>query len=121
MHIVFQPHRLERVTRFGEQFAQLLSQCDWCGVLPPFGAWRTDGASVDTRRLLIDKITAPHQELTGDFEAMAAVVVSAIPAQEPTVLAIVGAGDVTKLTPLVVSVATFRPARGGYIVSPVRR
>ena len=103
MHIVFQPHRLERVTRFGEQFAQLLSQSDWCGVLPPFGAWRTDGASVDTRHLLIDKITAPHQELTGDFDAMATVVVSAIPAQEPTVLAIVGAGDVTKLTPLVVS------------------
>ena len=103
MHLVFQPHRLERVTRYGEQFAKLLSRCDWCGVLPPFGAWRTDGASVDVNHLLTDKITAPHQALTGEFGAMASAIVSSLSADAPTVLAIVGAGDVTKLTPLCLS------------------
>ena len=103
MHLVFQPHRLERVTRYGEQFAKLLSRCDWCGVLPPFGAWRTDGASVDVNHLLTDKITVPHQALTGEFGAMASAIVSSLSADAPTVLAIVGAGDVTKLTPLCLS------------------
>ena len=98
LHLVFQPHRLERVARYGEQFARLLSRCDWCGVLPPFGAWRTDGATVDCLRLLTGKIAAPHQELAGEFPRMAEELLSRLPPGEPTVLAIVGAGDVNRLT-----------------------
>ena len=89
--VVFQPHRMERVERYGDRFAELLSTVDWCGLVEPFGAWRTDGYKADIHAIA-NKITAPCQCLPNNPKAIAE---AALPHwQSPAVLAIIGAGDV---------------------------
>ena len=68
--VVFQPHRMERVERYGDRFAELLSTVDWCGLVEPFGAWRTDGYTADIHTIAA-KITAPCQCLPNNPEAIA--------------------------------------------------
>ena len=91
--VVFQPHRMERVERYGDRFAELLSTVDWCGLVEPFGAWRTDGYMADIHAIAA-KITASRQCLPNIPKAIAE---AALPHwQAPAVLAIIGAGDVNK-------------------------
>ena len=97
--VVFQPHRLERVERYGARFAELLSTVDWCCVLEPFGAWRTDGRRADARTLLADRISIPCF-YTSDMSASAAAADREWRRQPPAVLAVIGAGDVTEVTRL---------------------
>ncbi len=91
--VVFQPHRMERVERYGDRFAELLSSVDWCGLVEPFGAWRTDGYTADIHTIAA-KITTPCQTLPNNPEAIAE---AALPHwQSPAILAVIGAGDVNK-------------------------
>ena len=84
---------MERVERYGDRFAELLSTVDWCGLVEPFGAWRTDGYMADIHAIAA-KITASRQCLPNIPKAIAE---AAFPHwQAPAVLAIIGAGDVNK-------------------------
>ena len=91
--VVFQPHRMERVERYGDRFAELLSTVDWCGLVEPFGAWRTDGYTADIHTI-VTKITAPCQCLPNNPEAIAEAILPYW--HSPSVLAVIGAGDVNK-------------------------
>ena len=93
--VVFQPHRLERVERYGAHFAELLSTVDWCGLVEPFGAWRTDDRKADIHTIA-DKITAPCVCLPNAPEVIAESV-RPHSLQSPTVLAVIGAGDINKV------------------------
>lgn len=96
---VFQPHRLERVERYGECFAALLSKCEWTGIVETFGAWRQDGKKADTDSLLMKKITAPCEALSGTPEETAKRAVSAGRRHAPSAVVVIGAGDVSKCIP----------------------
>ena len=98
--VVFQPHRMERVERYGDRFAELLSTVDWCGLVEPFGAWRTDGYTADIHTIAA-KITAPCQCLPNTPEAIAEAVLPHW--QPPAVLAVIGAGDVNKAIDAILS------------------
>ena len=103
--VVFQPHRLERVERYGARFAELLSTVDWCCVLAPFGAWRTDDRHVDVRGLLTDRITVPCI-FTDNMSEAATSADREWHRPTPAVLAVIGAGDVIKVTRLLLDSET---------------
>ncbi|MCF7853273.1 MAG: D-alanine--D-alanine ligase [Candidatus Pacebacteria bacterium] len=95
---VFQPHRFERVKRYADAFADLLSNADEVMVVRPFAAWVKD-ASVADPRSLVDKITGvPSRYWDGSFDDLADVLAtSALEHSGRTVIAIIGAGDVTNV------------------------
>ena len=100
--ILFQPHRNERVQRYGRQFGKLLSRADWIGLMDAFGAWRTDGQFCDVRNGIGAFISHPYDYFAGkDFGAIADVVRAEWLMHDKCVLAIIGAGDITKIIRLI--------------------
>ena len=93
--VVFQPHRMERVERYGERFARLLSQADWCCIVAPFAAWRTDGRTADAKSLIADKVVPPCPCIENSPRQIVALAAPEWLHGTPAVLAIIGAGDVT--------------------------
>lgn len=96
--VVFQPHRMERVERYGARFAELLSKTDWCCVVEPFGAWRTDGRTADVEAAISSKVNPPCMHLPNETK----VILDAVSNEwhvGKAVLAVVGAGDITKNIP----------------------
>ena len=94
--VVFQPHRIERVERYGARFAELLSKTDWCCVVETFAAWRTDGRTADVKSLIADKVKPPCPVVANSPEAIAALAAPVWLEGSPAVLAVIGAGDVTR-------------------------
>jgi len=93
--VVFQPHRIERVERYGARFAELLSKTDWCCVVAPFAAWRTDGRTADVKSLIAAKVKPPCPVVANSPEAITALATPVWLEGTPAVLAVIGAGDVT--------------------------
>ena len=93
--VVFQPHRIERVERYGARFAELLSKTDWCCVVEPFAAWRTDGRTADVKSLIAAKVKPPCPVVANSPEAIADLAAPVWLDGAPAVLAVIGAGDVT--------------------------
>ncbi len=94
--VIFQPHRIERVERYGERFAELLSQTDWCCIVEPFAAWRTDGRTTDVKSLIADKVKPSCPVVANSPEAIATAAAPVWLEGTPAVLAVIGAGDVTR-------------------------
>ncbi len=107
---VFQPHRMERVERYGARFASALSKCAWVGLVETFGAWRQDNQHADLKALLLDKIKAPAVMLTKVPEDIASTAAATCQQFAPAVLAVIGAGDITKcIQPLITKLQTITP------------
>lgn len=98
--VVFQPHRNERVQRYGERFGRLLAQADWVGLTPAFGAWRTDGKTCDADSIIGGQLAEKHVYLDGTWEEDAGVVCREARRHAGCVIAVIGAGDVTRMVPL---------------------
>ena len=99
---VFQPHRMERVQRYGERFASALSKCAWVGLVETFGAWRQDNQHADLKTLLLDKISTTAILLPQSPNEIATAATDASKNLTPAVLAVIGAGDITKcIQPLI--------------------
>ena len=99
---VFQPHRMERVQRYGERFASALSKCAWVGLVETFGAWRQDNQHADLKTLLLDKIKTTAVLLPQSPDEIATAAADASKNLAPAVLAVIGAGDITKcIQPLI--------------------
>ena len=99
LHVVFQPHRFERVLRYGAEFAAELSRSDRAVVYRPFAAWREDAALADPAGIARAVQGPPVRYATeglGELARRAAR--EALGA--PTVVAVVGAGDIHALVPL---------------------
>lgn len=94
LYVVFQPHRYERVKRYGEEFSALLSRgVEHAWIVAPFAAWVGDGDGVDWR-----SIAYRIEDHGGDaVENTPSAIVSAVRGKlcEPYVLAVVGAGDIS--------------------------
>ena len=93
--VIFQPHRIERVERYGARFAELLSKTDWCCIVEPFAAWRTDGRTTDVKSLIASKVTPPCTVVANSPDAIANLAAPVWLDGTPSVLAVIGAGDVT--------------------------
>ena len=98
LRIVFQPHRFERVARYAAAFGRALSAADDVIVIPTFNAWLDDAHLADPRAIIGAISGVPVRYCDFDFEELAAELVST--ARDGDVIAIMGAGTVTQLTPL---------------------
>lgn len=100
--VVFQPHRLERVERYGARFAELLNRADWCGLVETFGAWRTDGRTVNLDGYIADKMNVPCVCISREPGDIVSAVKHALDQNDdPAVVVLIGAGDVGKAVPYI--------------------
>lgn len=113
---VFQPHRIERVLRYGERFARLLSRLPWSCVVTPFAAWRTDGRTADVRTAIADRVTTECICLPNTPEAIVPAATAAWRARCPAVLAVIGAGDIGGIIPDLEKIVLGREPRDEIVV-----
>lgn len=94
LQVIFQPHRFERVLRYGAEFAALLATADRVVVYRPFAAWREDAGLADPAAIVRGiPPSVPARYATESLAELAGEVVSSLGA-EPWVIAVVGAGDI---------------------------
>ncbi len=97
LKVVFQPHRYERVRRYGAAFAQVLSAlADEAVVVAPFAAWVDDAAGADPGAIARAVKGPPSRYWDGPIEDLVRCLAET-PAREPEILAVVGAGDVGRV------------------------
>jgi UDP-N-acetylmuramate--alanine ligase len=92
LHVVFQPHRFERVLRFAAQFAAELEQADRVVVYRPFAAWRQDDDLADPAEIARQIRRTPARYATEQLDELAHASCAAL--AERTVLVVIGAGDI---------------------------
>lgn len=96
LRVVFQPHRAARLAEHLEGFARELRAADKALVVPVFAAWTS--ADGPASRDLADAIGGDAAALDGDWSAIAAEIAEDV--EPPETLAVLGAGDVEELIPL---------------------
>ncbi|MDX9981533.1 MAG: FAD-binding protein [Lentisphaeria bacterium] len=100
LQVVFQPHRFERVLRYGAEFGALLATADRVVVYRPFAAWREDAGLADPAAIVRGiPPSVPARYATESLAELAGEVVSSLGA-EPSVVAVIGAGDIHGLVAL---------------------
>ncbi len=100
--LVFQPHRYERVKRYGEDFSRELSRADTVLVTTPFEAWIKDGCASGAREI-VDRITAiPATYHEESYSELARTVISN--RCLPEVIMVMGAGTISHLVPVLLQV-----------------
>lgn len=98
--VLFQPHRYERVKRYGVEFAAALSTVDCAWVVAPFAAWRQDQTLAEPEaiaRAIAPGVAAGY--LPNEPGAMAVAVRPQLLQQAPCLLAVIGAGDIGQAVP----------------------
>jgi len=99
--LVFQPHRFERVKRYAAGFARALSAADRVVVVEPFAAWRDNAEIADARDIVTELQGTPSAYHDGPLADLAEELAAEAAATGPGLtLAVVGAGDVCRLVPL---------------------
>ncbi len=102
MVVFFQPHRQERVRRYGGRFAELLAGwADHAYVMPTFAAWLADGDD-DSGPEAIVKAMERLRPGSGEMRELDVTALSGLLRQElmgdgAVMAVIVGAGDIGKL------------------------
>ena len=98
--VVFQPHRFERVRRFGHDFAELLGTADHAWVVAPFSAWVADGDGVDASSIAAQTPGGRAEYVQNLPETIAAAVKHAAEQSgDDCVAVVIGAGDVSRIVP----------------------
>jgi UDP-N-acetylmuramate--alanine ligase len=95
LRVVFQPHRYARLAKYLNEFARELREgADEVLVTPVFAAWSESGQvdSADLARL----VGAKAALCSSDWSAVASAIL-ADASDQPTTLAVLGAGDVDGL------------------------
>lgn len=95
--IVFQPHRFERVKRYAAEFARILASTDRVWIAAPFAAWKEDSTLADPREIVMQiNAISPGKAayLTSSPDDICAALRKTLPTTKPTLLAVIGAGDI---------------------------
>lgn len=101
--VFFQPHRPERLLRYGGRFAEILAhRCDQCFIVPLFMAWEQDAPQADPQQLVADVNRIAGKEQAGFIANCPALIASCIQdcfARDgvPVMVAVIGAGDIGKV------------------------
>lgn len=101
--VVFQPHRYERVRRYAAEFARLLAEADQVWVVAPFAAWRQDQDLADAADIAAEvnhRCPGKAVYIGNVPEEMAAAVAPVWRQSSNGLLAVIGAGDVTRVMAL---------------------
>ena len=102
--VVFQPHRHQRLQFYFKDFVQILSDPDLTvRVMPVFSAWEAASIEGVDHSDLVSHIRengGKAEVINKDFTREADALVKSIAAcQQPVLIALIGAGDISKLTP----------------------
>jgi UDP-N-acetylmuramate--alanine ligase len=97
IYLVFQPHRNERVARYGADFATALATADQVIVTRPFDAWINDADLADPRQLLAH-LGDRGRYTEADWKTIAQEVTNS--AKPNDLILIAGAGTLSRLPPL---------------------
>ncbi len=100
LRVVFQPHRYERVARYAAAFGRELAAADEVIVVEPFSAWLQDASLADPRRIVEHVSGVPARYATEAYTDLAAAL--ARESQAGDIIAVLGAGTITHLVPLLV-------------------
>ncbi len=97
LRILFQPHRYARLEKYFDEFAAALQLADSTVVAPVFAAWCETGGknSADLASAIGEKAVAAD----GSWEDIAATALDRLP-RHPLLLAVLGAGDIREVMPL---------------------
>lgn len=105
--LLFQPHRYERVKRYAADFAAILAEVEQAWVLAPFAAWRHDEEIADPEAIVrLAREISPGSAvayLPNDPPRVVATLLAALsacPAETPQLLALIGAGDISAVWPV---------------------
>lgn len=99
LKIIFQPHRYARLEKYIDEFACELRKADAVKVVPVFSAW-TESGSLNSADL-VEKIGTKATYSDKTWHSIALDVITEI--KYPEVLAVLGAGDVEKIIPELLS------------------
>ena len=103
--VIFQPHRLERVEKYSQAFAQELKEVDQSFIAEAFGAWTAREDKVQTSeiaKLIGDSSTFIPADETGenDWQATAETVYQSLTGfNKPLLIVVMGAGTINKVIP----------------------
>jgi len=98
--IVFQPHRYARLERYLEEFAEIIrTHADIAFITPVFAAW-SEKRAISSEALAEDIGGAKARFIDRSWSEMAHIVVRA--AKPPSVIAVIGAGDINALIPEII-------------------
>ena len=97
--VIFQPHRYERVKRYGTQFSEILWGVSRTWVVAPFAAWVSDGDGIDPS-IIAERIPDGRGVYIQNepVEIARSVKEYATMVQGPYVIAVIGAGDICRVT-----------------------
>ena len=101
--VYFQPHRPERILRYGKRFAEILAQqADQAIIVRPFLAWEDEIADANPQTI-VDAInqTSPGKARLSDapWEQLAREIGQMLQnSPTPLVIAVIGAGDIGKIS-----------------------
>jgi UDP-N-acetylmuramate--alanine ligase len=113
LHVVFQPHLYSRTRDFAPEFAQALAPADTVVLLDVYGAREQPVPGVGPALIgtPLSRMPGERQVVVGASgeDAVATLVSAAAPGD---LVLTVGAGDVTRLAPLVVDALTARHGKG---------
>ena len=91
---IFQPHRYERVEKYGEEFAQIL-KTQKTYITPPFSAWSERNDTPELTPLLQHNAIL----LEGDWQQQSEQILIAEQLETPTLYAVIGAATIEKIIP----------------------
>ena len=97
LKVVFQPHRYARLERYFADFARELQAADELLVVPVFAAWSESG-KVDGEALAA---AAGGSYCGGEWQEIAQKTLQELP--EKTLIAVLGAGDINRIIPLMLT------------------
>lgn len=113
LHVIFEPHRFERIRHYSAGFSAALSMADEITVTSPFAAWNNDSAIADPESIVQGIKNRSSRYVTIEnlnFLPLAeSLAVTTLSHEKPTLLAILGAGSITGLvTPLLSALSNAR-------------
>ena len=102
--VVFQPHRYQRLRRYFNEFAEILSQDGLqVKVLPVFSAWEAsplDALENSDLAAAINQRNGNAEAVSNNYSALASdLAATALDSPEPILIALIGAGDINQLGP----------------------
>ncbi len=99
--VLFQPHRFERIKRYAQEFAQILSEFQRVWLAAPFAAWREDKRLANPEDIVrAINLTKPGlaQYISSGQEQIGSLLLPKLTVAEGKVLlAVIGAGDIEQV------------------------
>lgn len=92
---IFQPHLYSRTVFFAKDFAQALGMADYVVLFPIYAARESSTPHI-SHKLISQHLTVPHREVIPLESDMSWL--SDLPVSSPSVVALLGAGDIYRLT-----------------------